>query len=107
MAQVQFSVRTKYAGAYQPPHTPFVVKNSDVPDLIASGATVVVSPEQDPDPETEEVRAARLLAAAQAEEDRIAAEEAEKSDAGLKEETPEEGATEPAPKSRATKDKEK
>lgn len=77
MAQVQFANRTKYAGVYQPPHTPFKVKNADVPGLVESGAVVLVGPEQDPDPETEEERAARLLAEAKAEEDRIAAEEAE------------------------------
>lgn len=74
MAVVQFPVRTKYAGDWQPPHTPFKVKNADVPELISSGAIVITGPEKDAE-ETAEEKEARLLEEAKAEEERLAAEE--------------------------------
>ena len=106
MAVVQFPVKTKYDGVWQPPHTPFKVRNADVPELISSGAVVLAGPEEDADvvpevTETEEEKQARLIAEAQAEEERLAAEE-NSEDVIPEEEKP---AEEPKKPSRANKEK--
>ena len=81
MAVVQFPVKTKYDGVWQPPHTPFKVRNADVPELVSSGAVVLADEEEREGAgegvETEEEKQERLIAEAKAEEERLAAEESQ------------------------------